>query len=98
MENEDYKIGDILAVGNNLVYLQYHFRENKYGVTFSQKETPLNLIGRINSYCLGDGIIDNVAKYQKLDRREHLEKFGLSFFNSHPRRSLLKRLFSLSFN
>ena len=76
MKNQNYNLGDILEVENELAYLQYDFGKNKFGVTYSKRETPLNLIGNFNRFCLGDGVIDDATKYKKLDIEEHVKKFG----------------------
>ena len=79
MSNLEYQLGDVVKTKEgNLAYLQHHYKNYKYGVTFSKNEIPWSLIGGLNPFCLGDGIIDDVRKCDKIDKKEYIEKYGIS--------------------
>jgi hypothetical protein len=83
----EYNVGETVETeSGNLAYLQHKNKKTEdFGVTFSEKDTPLNLIGWVNSYWVKDGFINSENISNKLDKRAHLEKYGLSYF--HKKRS-----------
>jgi hypothetical protein len=83
MSKLEYNVGETVETeSGNLAYLQHKSKKTDgFGVTFSRNETPLNLIGWINPYCLGDGFIKTENISNKLDERAHVEKYGLSYFH-----------------
>ena len=89
----EYELGDIVKTkAGNLAYLQHHYKDYKYGVTFSQNETPWNLIGEPNPHCIGDGVINDVRECEKVDKRAYIEKYGLSLPSKETKEKSDKQL------